>query len=314
MSWAMGASLADAYREACALDVASLKPGNVSALSPGHGMVAMDFLRSARCSAGPLVAAGSTLGERVLGAVEATSRQLACNTNLGIVLLIAPLVQAIHDYPQADLRNALGRALQRSSVADASAVYRAIRLAAPGGLGEAARHDVAGEPGVTLRTAMSEARTRDMIARQYAGGYREVFEVAVPYLAGAVERHRNRAMAMSDLFLHLLSRYPDSHVARKHGDMQARRVCDRAMSIHERFAVSDPSARRSMLREFDLALKSRSINPGTTADLCVATCFIHRLREQAVVPAGPAPDHLRIGGPGRADAPRYSNSQASVRR
>jgi triphosphoribosyl-dephospho-CoA synthase len=42
------------------------------------------------------------------------------------------------------------------------------------------------------------------------------------------------------------------------------------------------------LLAWDAALKARSINPGTAADLTVATLFAHRLRSilQSVLPSG----------------------------
>ena len=87
--------LARVYREVCALDVLALKPGNVGVGRPGHGMRAADFLRSAAVSAGPLSAPGLPLGERVYGAVAATRAAVGCNTNLGIILLCAPLLKWI---------------------------------------------------------------------------------------------------------------------------------------------------------------------------------------------------------------------------
>ena len=40
-----------AYLEACRLDVAALKPGNVHRYAPGHGMDVVDFEKSAEISA-----------------------------------------------------------------------------------------------------------------------------------------------------------------------------------------------------------------------------------------------------------------------
>jgi triphosphoribosyl-dephospho-CoA synthetase len=83
-----------AYLEAFRLDVQALKPGNVSVGSPGHGMRAEDFLRSAEASAEQIARRGPTLGERVRLVVAASRRLADCNTNLGIVPLCAPLAQA----------------------------------------------------------------------------------------------------------------------------------------------------------------------------------------------------------------------------
>ena len=44
-------------------------------------------------------------------------------------------------------------------------------------------------------------------------------------------------------------------------------------------ATSDDEARFDLLLEFDERLKARNINPGTSADLTVASLFAHKLRQ-----------------------------------
>ena len=89
------ALVAEALRNACITDVTAFKPGNVSLASPGHGMHAEDFVTSAQAVAEVIVTPGLRVGERILRAVEATREVVAFNTNLGIVLLCAPLVHAV---------------------------------------------------------------------------------------------------------------------------------------------------------------------------------------------------------------------------
>ena len=123
---------------------------------------------------------GFAVGARILRAIEATRRVVSCNTNLGIVLLGAPLAHAaVTPSSVADLRLRLQSALAALTIGDAEQAYRAIRLAAPGGLGRAERHDVAAEPQVTLLDAMREAAGRDRVAGQYASGYEDVFDVGM---------------------------------------------------------------------------------------------------------------------------------------
>ena len=55
----------DAFIWACTLDVAVPKPGNVSIASPGHGMVADQFIASARAAAAPLCEPGAPVGRRI---------------------------------------------------------------------------------------------------------------------------------------------------------------------------------------------------------------------------------------------------------
>src|SRR5690242_14660894 len=87
-------ALSAAYIAACELELRALKPGNVHDFAAGHGMTVDDFAASAEVSAGPLCRPGASVGERILGAIRATRERVGCNTNLGIVLLAAPLVAA----------------------------------------------------------------------------------------------------------------------------------------------------------------------------------------------------------------------------
>lgn len=262
---------------ACRLDVEALKPGNVGLHAPGHGMVAEDFLTSAEAIRGPLCAPGSPVGERVLAAIEATRAAVGCNTNLGIVLLCAPLAHAAQS-GERPLRDALRATLGRLDRRDARDAYRAIRLARPGGLGRADLHDVAHEPAVTLLRAMESAADRDTIARQYANGYADVFETGLPAWRTARARWSSDAWAATACYLAWLAGHPDSLVVRKHGQATALRVQSEAIEWVARLdAADDPRALTGALRRWDEDLKSRAVNPGTSADLTVATAFAEAL-------------------------------------
>ena len=53
-----------------------------------------DFRRSAEVAAEPIARLRASVGARILGAIEATRAAVGQNTNLGIVLLCAPLARA----------------------------------------------------------------------------------------------------------------------------------------------------------------------------------------------------------------------------
>jgi triphosphoribosyl-dephospho-CoA synthase len=129
-----------AFLAACRLDVETPKPGNVSVQSAGHGMRAVQFITSAEVAAAALLTRGAPVGLRVLDAVTRTRDAVGCNTNLGILLLIAPLAAALEDAARplsADhWRAATERVLARLDIDDTRLAYRAIALANPGGLGE----------------------------------------------------------------------------------------------------------------------------------------------------------------------------------
>ena len=179
--------LSAAFLRACALDVAVRKPGNVSLASIGHGMQAAQFLASARAAAGPLLQAGTAVGRRIDAAGAATWGAAGCNTNLGILLLCAPLAAAAQQLSgpctAASLQHALQAVLAGLTTDDACAAYHAIQRANPGGLGQAETQDVQAPPSINLRAAMALAAHRDSIARQYANGFTELFQRAFPLLA-----------------------------------------------------------------------------------------------------------------------------------
>ncbi len=271
---------ASAFREACELDVLAFKPGNVGIESPGHGMTARDFLTSAEVAAPHLADRMLGLGERVYRAIEATRDAVACNTNLGIVLLTAPLIHAAQQRAADEsFADALQRSLKAFDRKQTDWVFRAIRLAAPGGLGKSARHDVNKPPETTLLTAMREASRRDCIARQYANGYADLFAACRGTLVEARARWRLEDQRMSTLFLGFLADFPDSHIARKHGAAvaegvrQMARLCQAELRQCGHWADA-----RLPLKQLDRRLKSAGINPGTSADLSVATWLLDRLR------------------------------------
>ncbi|MGH8742673.1 MAG: triphosphoribosyl-dephospho-CoA synthase [Burkholderiales bacterium] len=275
------AELAAAFVRACELEVRAFKPGNVSVMSAGHGMTAKQFLVSAQAAAAPAAAAGLTVGGRILRAIEATRGKVGCNTNLGIVLLCAPLIHAAQSASdERKLQRRVERILRDLTQQDAESAYRAIRLAMPGGLGNSKRHDVWETPQVTLLAAMEEAQDRDSIARQYANGFADVFEFGVRRAKAVLSRRGDAEAAMLAVYLGWLARYPDSHVERKFGRVAAREVSARAAVLEAKLQSGRaPRGVQAELNTFDAELKRDGINPGTSADLSVASLLALRLQE-----------------------------------
>jgi triphosphoribosyl-dephospho-CoA synthase len=271
--------IAAAFRSACADELAALKPGNVHAYAEGHRMTVADFRRSADVAALPLTAAGGGLGRRIRDAVVATRAAVGQNTNLGILLLCAPLAAAAEQPAAArDLRAALRATLADADPEDAREVFAAIALAAPGGLGEAPAHDVRAPARVTLAVAMAAAAERDSIARAWTDGFAAIFETGLPVLRKAAAAGLARSWATTRVHLTFMARWPDSHILRKHGPALAASVRVEAEAALARLrAASSPEAAVPALIAWDADLKSRGINPGTSADLTVATLFADRL-------------------------------------
>ncbi|MBN3751314.1 triphosphoribosyl-dephospho-CoA synthase [Paraburkholderia sp. Tr-20389] len=264
----------DAFLLACRLDVETAKPGNVSVASAGHGMQAAQFIDSAQAAAPALFARGASVGTRILEAVTRTRQIAGCNTNLGIVLLVAPLAAALERTATLDAAHwqaAVEQVLSTLDLDDARAAYRAIALANPGGLGDAPEQSVHAPPTVDLRAAMSLAAGRDSIARQYANGFADIFGAGLDALARS---KGTTATALTlDVFLTFLGAWPDSHILRKHGETLAQSVTREARERHAQARVAGPEAHAAQLEAWDAELKARGVNPGTSADLTVAALF-----------------------------------------
>lgn len=271
--------IAAAFRAACRAETRALKPGNVHIYADGHGMTVADFEASAEAAAPHIAAVGASVGERILRAVTATRERVGQNTNLGIILLCAPLGAAAEATPTSDLRGSLAAVLAALGTGDADACFRAIALANPGGLGTASDHDVRETARVTLREAMRHAAARDRIAYQYVSDFADIFDAGLPCAEAAASAGLDAAEAAARVYWHFLTRIPDSHIARKFGLAKAEEIRASAVAVGHRVGVaSGADERRNLLLTFDAQLKGDGINPGTTADLTVATLFAHNLQ------------------------------------
>ncbi|WP_208852321.1 triphosphoribosyl-dephospho-CoA synthase [Roseomonas genomospecies 6] len=261
--------MAGAYRAACHLELRALKPGNVHIHGDGHGMTVAQFAASADATAPILAQPGLSVGERIFQAVAATRTVAGCNTNLGILLLAAPLAQAAQ-IEGGTLRERLEHVLASLTVADAELTFRSIALAEPAGLGRVEGADVHTPARVTLLAAMREAQDRDRIARQYATGFADVFETGVPFLRRWLDAGASYEHATERLFIEFLATTPDSHVIRKYGRERAEWLRSRASELRENTGPDRAfTLTRSRLAELDRELKYNGVNPGTTADIVV---------------------------------------------
>lgn len=269
-------TIAAAFIAACEAELQAPKPGNVHVFASGHGMEVADFVASAQAAAPFIAQAGASVGRRILGAVEASQAAAGQNTNLGIILLCAPLATAAQR--QEAPEQALETVLDDLDVEDAELAFRAIALASPGGLGTAQKHDVRQPADINLREAMREAATRDMIAAQYANGFYDILSLGLPLLRESLARWSEPRWATLAVYLEFLACFPDSHIVRKYGAAVARSVQSEAAKLAQSLAATDqPGHLLPTLLAWDATLKSARLNPGTSADLTVATLFAHRL-------------------------------------
>ena len=257
---------------ACLLEATARKPGNVHRFRDFDDAHYLDFVLSASAIARPLdLAPGNGLGATILAAVEATRQVVATNTNLGMILLLAPMAAVPIG---RNLREGLIEILDATTVDDASQTYRAIRLARPGGLGEADDQDVSGEPTLNLRDAMRLAADRDLIAHQYASNFADVFDRALPTLQQAIGQGLPVETAIIAAYLDFLAHRPDTLIARKRGESTALEASVRAKKVLE---LGWPGTEEGSqeLAAFDdwLRLDGHARNPGATADLITAALF-----------------------------------------
>ena len=267
-----------AYLFACALDVAVRKPGNVSAASAGHGMVAEQFIESAVVSAEALTDPDAPVGRRIEGAIRATRAAVQCNTNLGIVLLCVPLaaasewmLRAATPEKRPGLLSGLRAVLAKLNIDDTRAAYRAIALANPGGLGAASQQDVRDEPSIDLRAAMQLASSRDRVARQYINDFADVLELGLPAFAQFPSAPGTGMLRAHFTFL---ASDVDSHIVRKHGAALAHSVTENARRMLDAWRDSGQPPVSHALAAWDEQLKSAGLNPGTSADLAVASALV----------------------------------------
>jgi triphosphoribosyl-dephospho-CoA synthase len=275
------ADIAALAQFACLLEVSAPKPGNVSPGRPFADLTYEDFLASAVAIGQPFArVAHQSLGETIRQAIDATACWTRTNTNLGMVLLLAPLARAASMAGGGDLRDAVRRVLDQTTLDDTREVYVAIRRAGPGGLGRAAEQDVAGEPDVTLLEAMRLAADRDGVAREYATGFETTFERGAPTLERARRDGLPSGDAIVETFLQLLAHGRDTHIVRRTGVEAADRVSALARAALEAGGVRSAEGRQA-IEAMDAAIRDErnSNNPGTTADLTAAAIFVTLFEE-----------------------------------
>jgi triphosphoribosyl-dephospho-CoA synthase len=269
--------IAQLAQRACILEVCARKPGNVSRDHDFSDTSFVDFLISA-IAIGPALenAVESRVGQIIWQAASDTRRLVRPNTNLGLILLLAPLVKAcLGASCFGSMRQSLSSVLNALSIEDARLAYAAIRLAQPGGLGQVSEADVAEEPSITLLRAMVLAQSRDSIASEYATGFSITFEIGLPALKQALSEGADLSNAAVQAYLTILGRIPDTLIARKRGFETARQI-----SLHAREVLGSGGIFTSRGQEAILEMDKRlldpnhTLNPGTTADLTAAAIFL----------------------------------------
>lgn len=261
-------------------ELEAFKPGNVSVYADGHDMTSRDFIRSAEVSTPLLCQSQANLGLRVLESVKATQAAVGCNTNLGMLLLFAPIIIAaeagfndIHSL-RLNLENTLSSLTQE----DAKQVYEAIRIANPGGLGDVESQDVSDAPECTLIEAMKMASDRDTVALQYTNNFTDIFDKGYSTIKCFDKFWNSVKWSTVSCYLMFLSSIDDSHIKRKYGAQIAEQIRKKGETVAEKFhKASEPETEINLIKRFDEELKAENYNPGTCADLTAASLLVYTL-------------------------------------
>lgn len=288
----MNTPLSELIRLACLWEATIPKPGNVHPHASFDDLTYDDFVLSAEAIA-PILGTSKRyrVGELVLNAAQATMDTVGTNTNLGIILILAPLAVARR---QAKPVNTV---LEQLGVQDAIDVYQAIRVMQPSGMGKVSEQDVSDIPTITLPDAMRLAEDRDLIARQYANGYQDIYQLLLPHLKQkfhhfesdheCVNVHASLVLSVQSTFLTGIAELGETLIRRKCGE-----GVEKTAQLHARQILQAGWPRSEhaldLFQQFDVWLRAdgHRRNPGTMADLMAATLFL-ALAEGVIPPKAP---------------------------
>ncbi|MBS7635914.1 triphosphoribosyl-dephospho-CoA synthase [Candidatus Bathyarchaeota archaeon] len=284
------------------LEVSADKPGNVNLVVGFEGTNHMHFLASAVAAAphfrlaaerGMAVSRGEISVENVgVGSLirdcvaDVSAWQSGGNTLLGTIILFTPLAVAAGMAPMEKeafdmsvLRRNLKSVIEATTPEDAVAVYEAVRIAKPSGLGKAPDLDVNDpssvkrivEEKISLNQVFKIASSYDMVCSEWVNNYPVTFEYAYPLLMQNLKEDGDLNTAIIHTFLGVLARHPDTFIARKVGLERACEVSAVAGEVLKSGGLRTAIGREK-LRQFDVMLRKESnlLNPGTTADIIAA--------------------------------------------
>jgi triphosphoribosyl-dephospho-CoA synthase len=292
------------------LEVGADKPGNVNFVVGFEGTNHAHFLASAVAAAphfrvaaerGIAVSRGEIgLSDVGLGGVikdcvaDINTWQSGGNTLLGTVILFVPIAIAAgitsanegYVFELHRLRKNLKLVVEATTPEDAIAVYEAIKIANPSGLGKAPDLDVnnpdsvrrIAEEKVSLYQVFEIAASYDTVCSEWVNNYPITFDFAYPNLLEEIKVNNSLNTAIVHTFLKVLAKHPDTFIARKVGMGKAREVSLMAEEVMKLGGLNTPLGREK-LREFDAVLRESDslLNPGTTADIIAAALALNLL-------------------------------------
>ncbi len=263
---------------ACDIEMKSLKPGNVHKFSKSFDMNTKDFLKSSLIISRSLTKKKFNLGKKIFFSAKEVKNKIKKNTNLGIILMLAPIITVIEKEGLISKKKIITKIkslIKKQDINNSIDIYRAISLIAPGGLGHSKKYDVNELPKIKLYKAMKFAKNKDLISKQYYNGYKDIINTGIPTYKKFYKKWGKIEWALTAVYLNFLKKYNDSHIIRKNGIKTAKKVRNEAKNYYNLLKSNNKLTKiKKKLLFFDKKLKSKHINPGTMADLSVATLFL----------------------------------------
>jgi triphosphoribosyl-dephospho-CoA synthase len=275
------------------------KPGNVTEKMGFSDLDYDDFVLSAVSVGKPLAEwygearrrheAGMLVGGTWGGALlDTTKRAMRGRSNaiFGTLLMGIPLgIGASLSGTRNEIVPMANKLVEESDVADSLDFKRAVDVCHIGGLSHqymdgGARdldllnpgfEDRIREGEVTLGNLLALSTDYDLIAAEVTGEY-PITRKHAPLYLGLLGDFQDPVKASGLLYCTLLSKYPDTLVTRKAGREESERVRGMAELAMELDPYSE--AWNQSMKDLDLYLRKRDLNPGTLADIASASIFL----------------------------------------
>lgn len=257
-------SAAERAQLAMMLEVCSYpKPGNVDRCHDYTDTRLEHFLASTIFARSALEEAeGSTgrIGEIIKHAVRDTNCHKGGNTHFGAFILLIPLIYG------KGIPGALS-AIEKTDVSDAIAFYKAfamtsVKMKVTDELDVNDPHSltVIREQEMTLLDIMQHSAENDMVAREWVTGF-----PLTRRGADLLKQSGPGRVAIVQTYLTLLATEPDTFIIKKHGTAVARQTMLTAREVLDG---------RYSLEMFDSECIEKDINPGSIADIIIASLYI----------------------------------------
>lgn len=271
---------------ACVLEVSSFKPGNVHRYRDFSDIKYHHFLTSGIAFGDVIYKAAQdskNIGKYIKMAVIQSRRWSPSNANLGIIMLHVPIAMGagnIDNFDSSKLRKEMIRLSKNTTVEDSLNVYDAISIAMPNLNPPKRGPDVKEEDAkkrlieenMTLYHVFKISSEWDNISKEWTEGFKISFE-GYELLKNYYLEERDINWAITKTYIHLLSKYPDTLIARKNNLEISKEVSKIAMEIRNN------GYKKEDIEKFDsyLSKDGNRLNPGTTADIVAASLMIFLL-------------------------------------